>query len=280
MMSKALAFISHSSKDKHMAIDLAKRLRQHNVDVWIDNEQIKFGDSIPKKISGGLATCDVILVLVSSSFVGSSWCRAEYEPLLTKEIESERTLVIPIRLDDAEVPVMLSSKRYVDLRSGLDEEAIGELAQNIIAGRSCTHLRRIAPEKAPSYECSLLGIVISGVLSDVPVSSLHDSDLLAGKSLRDLYRAVDKLIQQYQELFDQILEVLIESNIKDSLYGSASRIADTTLTRANRKLLSISREMRDIADSLVLQRLFSMRLRPATEVVCRQAVAAPHGHPC
>jgi len=31
---------------------------------------------------------------------------------------------------------------------------------------------------------------------------------------------------------------------------------------------------------LVLQRLFSMRLRPATEVVCRQAVAAPHGHPC
>jgi len=33
-------------------------------------------------------------------------------------------------------------------------------------------------------------------------------------------------------------------------------------------------------DRLVLQRLFSMRLRPATEVVCRQAVAAPHGHPC
>jgi len=29
---------------------------------------------------------------------------------------------------------------------------------------------------------------------------------------------------------------------------------------------------------LVLQRLFSMRLRPATEVVCRQSVAALHGH--
>jgi len=35
-----------------------------------------------------------------------------------------------------------------------------------------------------------------------------------------------------------------------------------------------------VPKSLVLQRLFSMRLRPATEVVCRQAVAAPHGHPC
>lgn len=249
-MSKALAFISHSSKDKETATNLARRLRHHAVDVWIDHEQIKFGDSIPTKISNGLSTCDVILVIVSSSFVGSSWCRAEYEPLLTKEIESGRTFVIPIRLDDADIPIMLSAKRYVDLRNGLDEQTIGELAQTIIDGRSYTHLQRIAPEKHPSYECSLLGIVISGVLSEVPVSSLHDTDLLSGKSRLDLYRAVDKLIQQYEDLCDEILKVLLESNIKDHFYGSAWRIAETTLARSNRKLLRISRDMRDISDSL------------------------------
>ncbi|MCI0426807.1 MAG: toll/interleukin-1 receptor domain-containing protein, partial [Nitrospiraceae bacterium] len=249
-MSKALAFISHSAKDKKTATNLARRLQQYAVDVWIDHEQIKFGDSIPAKISNGLSTCDVILVVVSSSFVGSSWCRAEYEPLLTREIESGKTFVIPICIDDADLPVMLSAKRYVDLRNGFNDQTIGELAQTIIDGRSYTHLQRIAPKKPPSYECSLLGSVVSGVLSEVPVSSLHNTDLLSGKSLLDLYRAVDKLIQQYQDLCDEILKILLESNIKDHFYGSGRQIAETTLVRSNRKLLRISRDMRDISNSL------------------------------
>src|SRR4051794_4549672 len=118
-MSKAVAFISHSAKDKSFARTLASKLRDYEVDVWIDHERIKFGDSILAKISEGLSNCDVILVVISFSYVQSPWCRAEYEPLLTKEIEAKRTLVIPVRIDDAEVPVMMSAKRYIDLRGGL-----------------------------------------------------------------------------------------------------------------------------------------------------------------
>ena len=91
-MSKGLAFISHSSRDKPTAAKLAEQLRLRDVDVWIDHERIKFGDSVSTTISDGLSTCDVILVLISSNFVESSWCRAEYESLLSKEIKAHWTV--------------------------------------------------------------------------------------------------------------------------------------------------------------------------------------------
>lgn len=249
-MSEALAFISHSSADKRFATELAKRLRVHDVDVWIDHEQINFGDSIPGKISTGLATCDVILVLVSQAFIRSSWCKAEYEPLLVREVETERTLAIPVRLDDASIPPLLAAKRYVDLRHGLDDATIQVLAETIREMRSYKHVRRLVSEPPPTFECSLLAMVLSSVLKEVPVSVLATSDLLSGRRLVDLYRAVDLLVRKYAELCDEILRVLADSSIEESLYGSANRISSTKLETSNRRLLEIAREMRDIAQSL------------------------------
>src|SRR5262249_15617652 len=113
---KPLAFISHSSKDKPVALGLAAELRQLQVGVWIDSERIKYGQCIPQAIEDGLAQSDCILVLVSQSFVESRWCRAEYEPLLMAEIELGDILVIPVLIGDCEIPLLLKRKSYCDLR--------------------------------------------------------------------------------------------------------------------------------------------------------------------
>jgi hypothetical protein len=152
-MTQAVTFISHSSSDKQTAIQLAHGLRQRDIAVWIDHEQIRFGDSVPGKIAEGLKQCDAILVLISTSFMASSWCRSEYEPLLTREINEGRTVVIPLRLDDGEVPVLLAAKRYADVRAGITETILDELADAIASGRSVTTLRRLTPKRARTYEC-------------------------------------------------------------------------------------------------------------------------------
>jgi hypothetical protein len=43
-------FLSHSSKDKTVVRELAARLQRDGARVWLDEEQIKPGDSIPAKI--------------------------------------------------------------------------------------------------------------------------------------------------------------------------------------------------------------------------------------
>jgi len=253
-VSSPIAFVSHSSDDAVAARRLVELLRGYGVDSWIDHEQIRFGDSIPGRIAEGLSAADVILVLVSEAFVESSWCRAEYEPLLQREIESGRTAVIPLRLDDATMPVLLSAKRYVDLRNGLDEASVGELAETILSERSEAFVRRLLP-KAPAteakrYECSILTMIIAKVIKDFPVAAMTREKLLRGRSLIDLYRTVETLVERYQNLCDEILDVLVEADIGHHFYGSARRIPERRLEQANRKLLDIANDMREMTASL------------------------------
>jgi hypothetical protein len=123
-------FISYSSKDRRFAEVLVTTLRKYGVDVWVDYEQIKLGDPILTKIGEGLVDAGALLFLVSKGSGESPWCRKEYEVILQKEILLARTKIIPIRLDDTPLPILLSDKRYIqfsDLEKSLSEllEAIG-----------------------------------------------------------------------------------------------------------------------------------------------------------
>ena len=46
-------FLSHSSKDKAVVRAVAERLRADGLRVWIDDWEIRPGDSIPAKIETG-----------------------------------------------------------------------------------------------------------------------------------------------------------------------------------------------------------------------------------
>src|SRR5262245_41422873 len=98
MSAKPIAFLSHSSNDKFVAQKLTVDLRNLGIGVWIDSERIKYGQSIPRAIEDGLRHSDAVLVLVSEAFLRSRWCRAEYEPILSAEIDSARIMVIPVLL--------------------------------------------------------------------------------------------------------------------------------------------------------------------------------------
>jgi hypothetical protein len=106
-------FVSYSSKDRHFAEAVTSRLRNCGIEVWIDYEQIAIGDPILSKIGEGLSNTDALLLLVSKNSGESPWCRKEYEVLLQKEIILGKTKVIPIKLDDAPLPILLSGKRYI-----------------------------------------------------------------------------------------------------------------------------------------------------------------------
>lgn len=117
-------FISYSSKDRRPAEALANRLRSLGAQVWVDYEQVKLGDPILTRIAEGLSEATALLFLVSQHSGESPWCRKEYETALQREIISGRTAVVPIRLDDSPLPILLNDKRYLrfaDLNQCLPE---------------------------------------------------------------------------------------------------------------------------------------------------------------
>lgn len=139
-----VAFISHSSKDKDFVRQLAADLVASGVQVWIDEQRIRVGDSIPESIAQGVADSDFFLVVISAASVNisaasvnSPWVRKELNQALVHEIEKRRVRVMPVLLDKVERPDTIREKKYANFTEsyakGLEELLVSIKAQEVTA---------------------------------------------------------------------------------------------------------------------------------------------------
>ncbi len=106
-------FLSHNSEDKPLVREIGKILELHGLKVWIDEAEIKFGDSLIQKISDGINSVDCLLAFISENSVSSFWVKKELGLAVTKEITTAELKVIPIILDNCQIPFFLSDKLYL-----------------------------------------------------------------------------------------------------------------------------------------------------------------------
>lgn len=112
--STRVAFISHSSKDKTFVRQLAADLVASGVQVWLDEQRIRVGDSIPERVAQGVAESDFFLVVVSASSVDSPWVQKELNQALIHEIEKRRVRVMAVLLDRVLLPETIREKKYAN----------------------------------------------------------------------------------------------------------------------------------------------------------------------
>lgn len=70
-------FISHSSADKAIVAELAALLKRQNYSPFVAHEDIEPNAAWQSVLVDALKTCDVVVALVSESFLASSWCQQE-----------------------------------------------------------------------------------------------------------------------------------------------------------------------------------------------------------
>jgi hypothetical protein len=118
-------FISYSSKDRRFVERLATDLRNKGLYVWFDQWELKVGDSLVEKINAGLKSQDYLVVVLSKSSVSSQWVMQELIAGLIKELNEKRTIVLPVLIEDCDIPALLRDKIYADFRhdyhSGLNK---------------------------------------------------------------------------------------------------------------------------------------------------------------
>jgi uncharacterized protein YjbI with pentapeptide repeats len=94
-------FISYSSKDQGFAERLHADLRGKNVRCWFAPEDLKIGDRLRSSFDEAIRVHDKLMVLLSENSVSSRWVEKEVETAFEKERRENRTVLFPIRLDDA-----------------------------------------------------------------------------------------------------------------------------------------------------------------------------------
>lgn len=109
-------FLSHNSNDKRFVRRLAGRLSDAGVVVWLDEAVLNIGDSLIDKISEGIQEMEFLAAVISRNSVASSWVQKELSLAMSKEISGRRVVVLPIVIDDCELPESLRDKLYADFR--------------------------------------------------------------------------------------------------------------------------------------------------------------------
>ena len=122
-------FLSHTRADKAFARKLGNDLLRNGLRVWIDEAEIKVGESLIGKISEGINSADYLAVILSPDSVRSEWVTREVEIALTQEINGRRMKVLPLLFRQCEVPAFLLAKLFVDFTK---EEAYGASLEALV----------------------------------------------------------------------------------------------------------------------------------------------------
>lgn len=113
--------ISYSHADSEFALNLTQQIFLHGGNVWIDQCEIVPGESIYEKVQEAFSTATVILAILSKNSVASVWCKKEISSGMTREMDEGRVVVVPILLEDCDIPFFLKDKSYADFRVDFDK---------------------------------------------------------------------------------------------------------------------------------------------------------------
>jgi len=117
-LSPLRVFICYSPQNWIEAKKLYEDLRRNNCNPWLDEEKLMPGHYKDLEISNALNNSDIVLILLSKQSVGQSG-RMQKEIKAALEISEThpdgKIFIIPVRLDECEVPASLSKWQWANL---------------------------------------------------------------------------------------------------------------------------------------------------------------------
>jgi len=113
MGTEPSVFISYSHVDKEVARAIADGLANAGVRVWIDEGELRAGDSIIERVATAIADVNFVVAIVSVNSVGSGWCQKELSLAITGALNREGVRVLPLRLGDVDMPDSLADTYYL-----------------------------------------------------------------------------------------------------------------------------------------------------------------------
>ena len=111
-------FLCHSAGDKSAVRELYKRLLTDGFDPWLDTEKLTPGKLCRPAIERAIRTSDAVVVCLSQrSIIKEGFVQKEIKQALdvaTEKLE-DTVFLIPLRLEECQVPERLSDWQWVDM---------------------------------------------------------------------------------------------------------------------------------------------------------------------
>jgi len=272
-------FISYSHADVAFVNILAAHLVKQNAHVWVDTWELNVGDSILGKVQQAIQESSALLVVLSKASVASEWCRKELSAGLMRELDEKRVIVLPVLLEDCEIPMFLREKMYADFRTSF-ESGLNVLV-NAVARVTNADQGRIKSEKGNTDWAEDWGYEEDGLFRvnytivetspDMPFTCLTEISIKCNNTATSRYEEYVKeglewfgrlaLTEVLAELadqkdfrvllknqFPQIVEVRLTDSKRNTIYDVTVRCRRLGEDNGKDQLVNISNHLRQIRD--------------------------------
>ncbi len=170
--------LSFAGEDRRHAEKLAQLLKDEHVRVFYDRDEEAdlWGQDLYQRFQKVYGQeCRFFIPFISANYIFKRWPKHELKQAQARDFKSDVEYILPLRLDDAELPGINDTTAYIDLRSRTIEDvaqlcltklvrdsAIRQLfiflrqnnpsAMKLFDSRPATLLVRVATSKASSLE--------------------------------------------------------------------------------------------------------------------------------
>ena len=113
------AFLSHAHADKGFVDGLHSWLTDvSGVPVWYDARHLPVGATIATQLAESISQCRTMIIVLSAASIKSGWVKEEYEAAVSQRVQLKDFRIIPVRIDNCEMPGFLQTTKWVDLAQG------------------------------------------------------------------------------------------------------------------------------------------------------------------
>jgi len=193
-------FVSHATEDKQrFVVRFAQRLRENGVDAWLDQWEMRPGDSFVDRIfEHGLKEAQAAVIVLSAISVNKPWVREELNHSVVRRI-SRGLKIIPVVIDECEVPECLQATLWQRINNLENYDEAFQRILDAIFDRSTRPAIGQPPERLADAEVVLPSLTATdqhvlreiyredmenafatpdGLKATAELASLSDSDLL------------------------------------------------------------------------------------------------------
>ncbi len=110
-MHKNKVFVSYSHRDADWVKDFAKALVDRGVQVWLDQFEVKVGESIREAIEKGLRESDLFVVLIDPNSIRTPSLLFELGAAIG--MGKRVVAIVPKDFDPSQLPLPLRARRFL-----------------------------------------------------------------------------------------------------------------------------------------------------------------------
>lgn len=186
------AFISYEYlQNQDFVAGLAAQLKEHKITPFTNDLQLALeSHGLYEGIDRALRDCDFAIAVLTKAYVDSDWLHKELNALYSKEKSMRTPYLLPLLVEDCEVPRYLDKEKICDLRNVQPADVYESIRPFIAQTRQVFVVMKFGDEDLNStYELAMKPVIEQFSHSAMRVDQIETSEPITPRILSEIRRS-------------------------------------------------------------------------------------------